>query len=219
MRCNVMYSCFGTSTYKLHILHYNYSKMISSRIETQRFFRKNSVELFNNKFVVAKKSPFEFSEFELSYEQIENKKTIETKVNFGLLTIASFAGIVGFLYLFGNASEMSLVFFSITFFLILIAFVTQKKIVIIKSVTGQNIELYFTEKNKNEVVEFAEKIIDSANAYLLAKYSRLDKDLPIDNQLHNLIFLRDRELLSEERFELLKNQLLGKENKSSIGYR
>jgi hypothetical protein len=114
---------------------------------------------------------------------------------------------------------MSLVFFACAFFLLLIAFITKQKIVIIKSVTGQNIELYFTEKNKKEVIEFAEKIIDSANAFLLAKYSRLDKDLPIDNQLHNLIFLRDRELLTEDRFEQLKNQLLGKENKSSIGYR
>ena len=42
--------------------------------------------------------------------------------------------------------------------------------------------------------------------------------LPIDNQLQNLIFLRDRDLLSEEKFEHLKNQLPGRDNKSNIGY-
>jgi hypothetical protein len=193
--------------------------MAELEIETRRFFKKNSVRLLTNRLIVKKTSPFETSEFELSYEQIENKKEIETKVNFGLLVISSLAAIVGFLYLFGSKSEMTIVFFIISIVLLFIAFATKLKVVVIKAYNGQNIELYFANKNKDEVIIFAEKLIDSANNYLLSKYTKIDRDLPIDNQIQMLIVLRDKELLSEDKFEQLKNQLLGRENKTGIGYR
>ena len=68
------------------------------------------------------------------------------------------------------------------------------------------------------MVEFANQIINSGNSYLLNKYSKIDKDLPIDSQIYNLEFLRNKEIITEEQFENLKNQLLGRENKSSIGF-
>lgn len=189
------------------------------QFETKRFIKKISIELLTSHIIIRKSSPFETSEFQLTYEQIENNKTIETKVNFALLVFSSLAAIVGFLYLFGDKSNISIVFFLFALLFLLIAFVTKLKVIIIKSYDGRNIELYFTERNKEEVILFSEKIISSANDFLLKKYSKIDKDLPIDNQLQNLILLRDRELLTEEKFEYLKNQLLGKDNKSSIGYR
>jgi hypothetical protein len=193
--------------------------MADGQIETSRFIKKNSVQLLNNRLIVKKSSPFETSEFELSYDQIENKKTIETKVSFALIVFSSFAAILGFLYLFGDKSNISIVLFIFSVLFILIAFVTKLKVISIKSYDGRNIELYFTERNKEKVILFSNQIIDSANDYLLRKYSKIDKDLPVESQIQNLIFLRDRELLSEEKFEQLKNQLLGKENKSNIGYR
>jgi hypothetical protein len=188
-------------------------------IETTRFIKKISIQLLDSRVVVKKSSPFETSEFELSYEQIENKKTIETKVNFSLLVFSSFAAIVGFLYLFGDKSSNSIVFFLFSFVILLIAFATKLKVIIIKSNNGKNIELYFNERNKEEIILFSDKIINSVNDYLLRKYSKVDKELPIDYQINNLIFLRDRDLLSDEKFEQLKNQLLGKDQKLNIGYR
>jgi hypothetical protein len=189
------------------------------KIETNRFFKKNSIELLDSHMLVRKSSPFETSEFELSYDQIENKKSIETKVNFGLLVISSLAGILGFLFLFGNKDEVTIGFFSISILVLLIAFVTKLKMIIIKSYDGSNIELFYTSKNKEDIITFSDKIISSSNDYVLRKFSKIDRDLPIDTQLQNLIFLRDRDLLSEGKFEHLKNQLLGKDNKSNIGYR
>jgi len=188
-------------------------------IKTTRFIKKISIQLLDSHVVVKKSSPFETSEFELSYEQIENKKTIETKVNFSLLVFSSFAAIVGFLYLFGDKTNNSISFFFFSFLILLIAFATKLKVIIIKSNNGKNIELYFTKRNKDEIILFSDKVINSVNDYLLRKYSKIDKDLPIDYQINNLIFLRDRDLLSDEKFEQLKNQLLGKDQKLNIGYR
>lgn len=90
--------------------------------------------------------------------------------------------------------------------------------VILTAYDGNNIELYFTKRNKASVIEFAEQIIGSVNSFLLTKYGKIDKSLPIENQLNNLEYLRNREIISEEVFESLKNKLLGRDNKSSIGF-
>ncbi|RDJ93906.1 SHOCT domain-containing protein, partial [Lacticaseibacillus rhamnosus] len=62
------------------------------------------------------------------------------------------------------------------------------------------------------------KIIDASNQFLLTKYGKIDKALPMEGQLNKLEFLRDRDILTDEEFENLKNQLLGRENKGSIGF-
>lgn len=192
--------------------------MDETQIETSKFWAKNYIKLFSNRIVIRKSTPFESSEFEVSYEQMENKKSIETKVNFGMLIVTSIGVIIGFLYLFGNHPEIGFLFLFIAVVVLLISFATKTKVVIIKTNDGRNIELYFNDQTKDKVISFSNTIINSSNTFLLNKYSKIDRDLPIDSQMQNLIFLRDRELLSEEKFEQLKNQLLGKDNKS-IGYR
>ena len=194
------------------------NKMDEIEITTRRFFRKNTVQLLPNRIIVRKSSPFESSEFELSYEQIENKKTIERKVNFGLLALALFCVVIGLLYLFGNSPEFSMVFFFSSLLFLMIAFATKLELVVIKSYGGRNIELFFNRWNRDKVIAFGDRVIDAANNFLLKKYSRVDKDLPFEHQIQNLMLLRERELLTEEKFLELKNQLLGKD-KSNIGYK
>ena len=65
---------------------------------------------------------------------------------------------------------------------------------------------------------YSNEIINASNNFLLKKYSKIDRSLPIEPQLHNLQFLLNREIFSDEVFESLKNQLLGTENKTSIGF-
>jgi hypothetical protein len=68
------------------------------------------------------------------------------------------------------------------------------------------------------VIDYANQIIDAANNYLLKKFSKIDRSLAIEPQIENIQFLLNREIITEEKFETLKNQLLGRENKSSIGF-
>ena len=68
------------------------------------------------------------------------------------------------------------------------------------------------------MLEFSNRIIEASNKFLLNKYGKIDKALPIEGQLSKLEFLRDRDILNEDEFENLKNQLLGRENKGSIGF-
>lgn len=193
--------------------------MSDSIIQTKRFFKKCSIQLLKDKIKVIRSTPFDLIEFEISYENIETKKTIEAKVNFGLLVLISLLLVIGILYFFGDKSNISSVFFIVAIIIFFIAMATKLKVITIKTFEGHTLELFFTNKNKADVINFAEKIINTANNFLLSKYSKIDKDLPIENQLSKLDFLRDKELITDEVFEQLKNQLLGKENKQTIGYR
>jgi len=139
-------------------------------------------------------------------------------LNFGLLALALFCVVIGLLYLFGNSPEFSMVFFFSSLLFLMIAFATKLELVVIKSYGGRNIELFFNRWNRDKVIAFGDRVIDAANNFLLKKYSRVDKDLPFEHQIQNLMLLRERELLTEEKFLELKNQLLGKD-KSNIGYK
>ena len=192
---------------------------MSDSFTSRRFLKKYSLHLLKSGVSVIKTTPFESQEYEIAYDHLETKKTIETKVGFGMITLFLFLVVMGFLYLVNDQDDFSKFFFLLSFVILLIAIITKLRVITIKSYEGQNIELYFTNRNRQEVVAFAEAIINSTNAYLLNKFSKIDKDLPIDNQLANLDFLRTKELITDEIFEQLKDQLLGRENKKSIGYR
>jgi hypothetical protein len=192
---------------------------MNKKIKTRRFLKTVVIGLSNNGIHIIKKSPFESIETDILFEQIEPRKLIETKANFGLLTVSLFLLITGVLFLFGNTPEAFILFFFSASLILIVALVTKLRVITIYTYRELNIELFFSTKNKAEIAAFADGIIDAANNFLIAKFSKIDKDLPVEGQLENLTFLRNKELISEEKFEQLKNQLLGRENKKSIGYR
>jgi hypothetical protein len=195
-----------------------FSQTMIDEITTRRFLKKINVQLFENHILIRKSSPFEFSEYELTYEVIENRKSIEIKTSFGLLTISLLSFVIGFLCFAGSYSEVSPLFFTITVLLLIIALSAKSRMVIVKSFDGRNIELYFTKRNKDDVILFIGTLIKTADKYLYKKYSKVDKDLPAEGQIERLLFLKERNLLSDEEFEELKIQLLGRTSKSNIGY-
>jgi hypothetical protein len=146
--------------------------MSNTTFETNRFLKKILIELTKNQIKIKKTSPFDSMEYEISYENIETKKTIESKVNFALLTIASLFGITGLFYFLDSNTNVSTILFSIAVIVLVIAFLTKLNIVTIKTYEGQNIELYFTNENRDEVIIFADSIINASNNYILEKYSK-----------------------------------------------
>jgi hypothetical protein len=184
----------------------------------RKFFTNQDFELLDGGLKITKKSLFEYFEFEIPYEHIANKKKIQSTINNNLFVIASSFLILGILFLLGTLAEISPALIIIGLIFFAITFIAKKQTVTIACFDGNTIELNYTNKNKSEIIEFADQIIESSNFFLLTKYSKIDKDLPIENQLNNLDFLRNREIISEEDFERLKDQLLGRNNKYQIGF-
>lgn len=186
--------------------------------ENRRRFTKQKFELKKSTLKVDIRDLFERTEYEISYEHIDFKKKVQEIFNHGLLVASLFAFAIGLLLVFAPNEEAAFVFFLVGTICFTSAFILKKKVVTINAFDGNKIELFFNNSNKDYVIEFADEIIQSSNQHLLRKYGKVDPALPIEQQINNIQFLRDREVITEEEFESLKNQLLGRTNKVTIGF-
>jgi hypothetical protein len=188
------------------------------KLQTRRFFKKQDLDILRTSLKIEKRSLLDSSEYEIPLEHIHNKKSIQTNTNDNFLVVSFSLLVIGLLFLLGSNTDISTVaLIGGTFFLAL-ALLTRKKTITIPTYSGDKIELFFNNQNKSEVLEFSNKIIEASNAFLLNKYGKIDKALPVEGQLSNLGFLRDRDVISEEEYEGLKDLLFGRENKSSVGF-
>ena len=167
---------------------------------------------------IKRKNLFDAVEYEIPFDAIYNKIKVQTIINNNLIVTGIFFLFIGFLFLFGSAQEFLVIFMTVGSFLIVLAFVERKNVITIYSHDENGVELYFTQKNKQDVIDYSNEIINASNNFLFKKYSRVDRSLPIEPQIENLQFLLNRDIISDKNFETLKNQLLGTENKSSIGF-
>ena len=184
----------------------------------RRFLTRQNFEIKKSSLKIERKNMFDVIEYEIAFDHLHSKLKVQTIFNNNLIIVGAFFLVFSILFLFGINEELSVFFIFIAIFFIVLPFINRKKVISIASMDGNNIELYFTNRNKQSVHDYATEIIESANIYLLKKYSKIDRSLPIEPQIENIQYLLNREIITEENFESLKNQLLGKENKSSIGF-
>ena len=184
----------------------------------RRFLTRQNFEIQKSSLKIERKNMFEAIEYEIAFDHLHSKLKVQTIFNNNLIIVGAFFLVFSILFLFGINEELSVFFIFIAIFFIVLPFINRKKVISIASMDGNHIELYFTNRNKQSVHDYATEIIESANIYLLKKYSKIDRSLPIEPQIENIQYLLNREIITEENFESLKNQLLGKENKSSIGF-
>jgi hypothetical protein len=188
-------------------------------LETQGLINKLKIEIFDNKILVYKKSIFNYVEYEVSFDDIDNKKKVKKEFNHGIMIIALFGFCFGVIFSMAGNVEVLAILFLISGVMFIIGLLTQRKYIHINTFTEGTLELKFTNKNEKEVREFADKIINMTNHYLIEKYSKVDKDLPIENQINNLNFLKNKELIDDNKFEELKNILIGrKSEEKAIGF-
>ena len=186
--------------------------------DNNRYFSRQKFQIQKSTLRVNKKNIFDSIEYEIPFDLINNKIITQTIINNNLIISGIFVFFLGLLFLFGSSPEFTYILASMGLFLTILAFLNRKKVITISTLDGNSIELYFNNQNKVEVMEYANEIIKAANVFLLRKYSKVDRSLPIDPQLERFQYLLNREVITEENFESLKNQLIGTENKYSIGF-
>ena len=186
--------------------------------QNSRYFTRQQFEIKKSSLKIERKNIFDAIEFEIPFDLIHNKIKIQTLINNNLIFTGLFIFFIGALFSLGSNEELMVILLSVGFLFIVIAFLGRKKVISIFTMEENGIELFFTQKNKEEVIAYSNKIINASNNFLLKKYSKVDRSLPIEPQLDNFQFLLNRDIISDDDFETLKNQLLGTENKKSIGF-
>lgn len=183
----------------------------------KRYLTRQSFEILESSVKIHKKGAFDEIEYEVPFDSIQNTKTIQTEINNNLLVSGFFFVTFSLLFLLGSAQQLTVIFLFLGSIMVIMSFVNRKKTITIPTYS-EPITLYFNKINKRKVIDFSDLIIEASNNFLLKKYSKVDRALPIEPQIDHLQFLLNRGIITEEHFETLKNQLLGRNNKSSIGF-
>lgn len=183
----------------------------------RRYFAQQKFEITRDALKIEQKNLFEEKEFEIPLEMIGKTISRETIFNSNLFMVGFFFLGVTLLFLFGIYSEISLIFgfFSLLFFVI--PFLSRKRVVRIDISYSTALEIFYHKQNKDQVYAFATEVVKASNEYLLKKYSKIDRQLPIEPQLEKIQFLLQRDIINDEAFTALKDELLGN-IKPGIGF-
>jgi hypothetical protein len=188
-------------------------------IETRKLFKQQKISIQSNNLAVSKKTAFKYLEYGISFDDIETKKTVTVEINRDLIAGGIFCLIGGAIASSVGSPLTGAIFWGLCLILIFAGLFIRRRTITIINYSNEPIVLDFNKWNEKKIREFADKIIERTKEYLINKYSRIDKDLPFENQLNSLEFLRTRDLICEDKFQELKNELLGKKgDKKSIGF-
>jgi hypothetical protein len=104
---------------------------------------------------------------------------------------------------------MVLVFFSGLLFIIflLLTILSRKNMLYITTLSGYLIDFYDKNPSAEAINEFLNRLKTRTFAYLKEKYAVIDIDLPIEKQIENLSFLKERHVITEQEYEALKEKL------------
>ena len=189
------------------------------KIEIKSLFKKQIVTVLSNKILISKKTLTDFLEFEIGLDEIETKKVVKSETNNNLMALGFLFTIIGIIINSVGATIVFAIILLFSLFLFLLGFLLRKNTITILSYSSAPIILEFKKSNEKEVRDFAENLIKKSKEYLIEKFSKIDKDLPFENQLNGIEFLRTKDLITDSEFEKLKNKLLGKSsNSNSVGF-
>ena len=80
------------------------------------------------------------------------------------------------------------------------------------------IQIEAENPDKETVDKFLQALESEKRKYVINKYGNVDKDLPIEPQLDQLIWLRNEDYIDDQTLVELKNKLLGKQKDAKIGF-
>lgn len=70
----------------------------------------------------------------------------------------------------------------------------------------QNIAFFRDDPDAETVEKYVDFIIAKSNEYILKQYGKIDPDMPEANQMATLLWLKNRELISDEKYEEMKHE-------------
>lgn len=181
----------------------------------KRFFNSKRVEFeidgitfYSGNFLNAKEIFIPFDDI------LPDAITKETKTSRLFLWITIASGLVFSLaswdiFSIPFAIYMVLVFFSGLLFAIflLLTIFSRKNMLYITTLSGYLIDFYDKNPSEEAMDEFLKTLKTKTFAYLKEKYAVIDIDLPVEKQIENLNFLKERNVITEKEYEELKEKL------------
>ena len=192
---------------------------MNEKIEIKGFLKSLRISILDNKLRVVKKTIFKYMEYDIPLENIEYNKTVKKEINRDLIFLSLITFLVGVVFNMADGDIIFAVFSVLSVILLVIGLSTKKRTITIDTHSGAPIILGFRKVNEKIIRDFADLLIEKSKHYVIKKFSKVDKDLPVENQLLNIEYLRNNDLIDDSKFEELKNIILNKKaSNKTIGF-
>ncbi|WP_323756506.1 hypothetical protein [Roseivirga sp.] len=195
-------------------------------MKQRKLFATREFDFKDEGLFVREKNLTSSHETVISYEDIAiNNLSRRKKIDTIIIVVTAFFGLMSIIFLIAKISSEKtgwgeiIVMFGLALFSGIISYVNCKREVIIPLYISGGIILFERIPNKNTVDQFILDLKSKINNYLINKYATIDHDLPSEGQLNNLIHLRERKVIDDDKFRQLKESLLKGKSQSEIGFR
>ncbi len=171
-------------------------------------FKADGITYYSGNFLNAKEIFIPFDEIipdAITRETKTSKLYLWLTITFGLIFGLALLDIFKITF----AIYMVVVFFvGLLFaFFLLLTIVSRKHMLYISTLNGYLIDFYDKNPGKEAIEKFLETLKTKTFTYLKEKYAIIDIDLPVEKQIENLNFLKERNVITEKEYEALKEKL------------
>ena len=200
------------------------------KLKQRKLFTQKELTLNKNSIKVKVKNLTSSEETTISLEEIDTRKMVyQKKTDTLMLIVTLFFGIFFLINIFNpenykpdqdNPYGLSIFLFLASLFSGLITFLKSKNVILIPTMNNGYLEVFRSKPSENDVDDFISKLSEKINLSLKDKYGKLDLDMPTEQQLMNISWLKEREVISELEFEQLKTQLTSlRKDQNKIGFK
>lgn len=165
--------------------------------------------------------------YTIPFEEIGDEMAISKHMGRGLLIIPLLLFLMGALLYFIMTQRktevfeffiMSMIVGSIGLISLIFILLYKVKLIFIGAEGARIIQFALDKPPEASVMAFINLLLDSRRCYFKNKYTKIDRDLPVDYQLYNFYKLTMDNIISYEEYLNLKRELLEEKSKT-IGFR
>jgi hypothetical protein len=184
----------------------------------RHLFKRTTFEIRNNFLHFHSKGIANSIEYDILYEEISDKVIYETKME-DFPKVTTVIVVIGLIIGIAKKDTEAITFASTLLLLVLwILFATRKRTASIVLYDNRVLIINLKKPNPEEVKRFVDNLQLKIKEFLKSKYGTIDRDLPLDPQLNNYTWLKNRNIIDDAEFNDLKNKLLRLESDNKIGF-
>lgn len=188
---------------------------MSNILKQRRLLTKRDFELTSNFLKISVKTPSNHFEGNFRFEEIGRTVSRRKSYNryaLGILGVFLFGFIITFLSKATGDKTVHVddVSFYIFFSAIMlgVVIITSKDMTNLSLMDGRHIAFFTNSPDRSVVQGYIEQILAEQKQYLLKKYAKPEPFLSPETIMHQLMWLKDRDVIDDVEFEKFKSELL-----------
>lgn len=194
-------------------------------LSQRKLFVKRNFEITTKGLNYEFSNLFDRLKIEIPFEDIGLRRIDQTTSNKLYILFSAFMTLVflskTYYLIIGENNDfgMTIAVFLIMLFAYSIAYYDNKDFVLIECSNPNYIEFYSKRPSKGEVDTFINTLHAKTKEFLINKYTVRDFNIPLDNQIEQVYWLKNRDLITNEQYEAIVQDWNAPKSVNIIGFK